>query len=70
MKSIEKIYKRENLKVMINYKDVLVTIISILGLVMSNMQLIEMIKVSKSSLLEIIIYFGFLSNFNYITNSI
>lgn len=57
MKSIEKIYKRENLKLMINYKDVLVTIISILGLVMSNMQLIEMIKVSKSSLLEIIIYY-------------
>ena len=57
MKSIEKIYKRENLKVMINHKDVLVTIISILGLVMSNMQLIEMIKVSKSSLLEIIIYY-------------
>ena len=57
MKSIDKIYKRENLKLMINYKDVLVTIISILGLVMSNMQLIEMIKVSKSSLLEIIIYY-------------
>ena len=50
MKSIEKIYKRENFKLMINYKDILVTVISILGLIMTNIQLIEMIKISKRNL--------------------
>ena len=57
MKSIVKIYKKENLKLITNYKDILFTLISILGLVMSNMQLIEMIKVSKRNLFEAIIYY-------------
>ena len=57
MKSFEKIYKRENLKWAVNYKDILVTIISISGLIMSNLQLVEMIKSSKRNLLEVIIYY-------------
>ena len=56
MKVSERIYKAESLKAMMNYKDVLNLFISILGLVISNIQLIEMAKVSNENMVKIIVY--------------
>lgn len=56
MKVCERNYKLEGLKAMINYKDVLMISISILGLVLSNMQVIELSKVSKGNDERLFIY--------------
>lgn len=56
MKVSERIYKLEGLKAMINYKDVFYVIISILGLVISNIQLVEISRVSNGNMAKIIIY--------------
>lgn len=48
MKVCEREYKIEGLKTMINYKDILTILISILGLVLSNLQVMELAKVSNN----------------------
>lgn len=56
MKVSERIYKLEGLKAMVNYKDVFYAIISILGLVISNIQLVEISRMSNGNMAKIIIY--------------
>lgn len=56
MKVSEMMYKTESLKKMMNYKDVFNVIVSILGLVISNVQLVEMAKMSNENIVKIIIY--------------
>lgn len=56
MKVSERIYKLEGLKDMVNYKDIFYAVISILGLVISNIQLVEILRVSNGNMVKIIIY--------------
>ena len=49
MKISEMIYKKESLKAMINYKDIFYFLISLLGLVIANIQLIEISKLLSSN---------------------
>ena len=56
MKVCERDYKIEGLKTMINYKDVITILVSILGLVLSNIQAIELSKVSTGNVEELFIY--------------
>lgn len=56
MKVCERDYKIEGLKTMINYKDILMVLISILGLVLSNMQVMELVRVSKGNSGKLYIY--------------
>lgn len=48
MKVCERDYKIEGLKIMVNYKDILTFFLSILGLVISNLQVMELAKVSNN----------------------
>lgn len=48
MKVCERDYKIEGLKIMVNYKDILTFSLSILGLVLSNLQVMELAKVSNN----------------------
>lgn len=48
MKVCERDYKIEGLKAMVNYKDILTFSVSILGLVLSNLQVMELAKVSNN----------------------
>ena len=48
MKVCERDYKIEGLKIMLNYKDILTFSLSILGLVLSNLQVMELAKVSNN----------------------
>ena len=48
MKVCERDYKIEGLKIMVNYKDILTFSLSILGLVLSNLQVMEFAKVSNN----------------------
>lgn len=48
MKVCERDYKIEGLKTMVNYKDILTFSVSILGLVLSNLQVMELAKVSNN----------------------
>ena len=48
MKVCERDYKIEGLKIMVNYKDILTFSLSILGLVLSNLQAMEIAKVSNN----------------------
>ena len=48
MKVCERDYKIEGLKIMVNYKDILTFLISIFGLVLSNLQVIELSKISNN----------------------
>ena len=48
MKVCERDYKIEGLKIMVNYKDILTVLLSILGLVLSNLQVMELAKVSNN----------------------
>ena len=56
MKVSERICKTEGLKAMMNYKDVFNFVISILGLVISNIQLIDMVNASNGNLVKVVIY--------------
>ena len=56
MKVCERDYKIEGLKTMINYKDVITILVSILGLVLSNIQAIELSKVSTGNVEKLFIY--------------
>ena len=56
MKVCESDYKVERLKTKINYKDILTVLISILGLFVSNMQAIELTKISGENVEKLIIY--------------
>ena len=56
MKVSEKILKTEGLKAMINYKDVFYALISICGLIISNIQLVESLKFSNGSVSKLIVY--------------
>ena len=48
MKVCERDYKIEGLKIMVNYKDILTFSLSILGLIISNLQVMELAKVSNN----------------------
>lgn len=48
MKVCERDYKIEGLKIMVNYKDILTFSLSILGLVLSNLQVMEFAKISNN----------------------
>ncbi len=57
MKISEMIYKKESLKAMINYKDIFYFLISLLGLVIANIQLIEISKLlSSNNFTKILVY--------------
>ena len=56
MKVCERNYKIEGLKTMINYKDIITILVSILGLVLSNIQAIELSKVSTGNVEKLFIY--------------
>lgn len=56
MKVSERIYKLDVLKAMINYKDVLILLISILGIVISNVQLAEIKNFSGDNFSKVIVY--------------
>ena len=56
MKVSERIFKTGNLKEMINYKDIFYSIVSIFGLVISNIQLADSIKNFNGDFSGIIIY--------------
>ena len=48
MKVCERDYKIEGLKIMVNYKDILTFLISIFAFVLSNLQVIELSKISNN----------------------
>ena len=56
MKIEEKIYKYEGLKRMINYKDIFNWLISIIGIIVSNIQLVEVANHSDDDIIKIVIY--------------
>ena len=46
----------ENVKRMLNYKDVMIVVLAIIGIVVANMQLVELIEILEESRLKYIIY--------------
>lgn len=56
MKVSERIYGTEGLKMIMNYKDIIYFLISAIGLIISNIQLVEILKVSNGNFAKIIIY--------------
>ena len=52
----EKVYKMERLKIMFNYKDILTFLISIIGLIISNVQVLELSKISNNNMGKLFIY--------------
>ncbi|MBR3613578.1 MAG: GHKL domain-containing protein [Clostridia bacterium] len=52
----ERSLKTERLKDIMNYKDIISIVLSILGLVISNIQLVEILKISNESMSKIILY--------------
>lgn len=56
MKIEKEFFCYENVKRMLNYKDVMVVIFAIIGILVANMQLVEMIELSDGSNFKVIMY--------------